>query len=518
MKNDNVQEPTSAIEGRHGSVPAGPASSSTAPQPGLGVVNPALPGAGGAARERAEAKGIRTLHSVKVAGLSTLQLAAVRGDYSTVRSQLRHPDTPLSHLGPQDWSALHFAAREGHTRVAALLAENRRFMAASTLDCAVVIVPHLKSVTGITPLHLAAYAGYADVARALLASRYFAPFVNAVAESAKGAPISALHTAIMSGRFGHASVVKSLLESETFSEASVNSLTDHGRTALHLACNLGNEDVVQLLLDDERFTAVNARGVDHDDFDGHTALTLAIMADHKSIVCLLLRHPRFHAVDCTLVARGQPPRLSQGPDALQLMASARFDGMSEGVQLYLDMHACNKPGTALRLGALSAAVRAGHKNVVRTLMTHPAVEKAAELAYVHPNRHRSEANVLHVACYLGHKHIVEYLLSLDGCEAAVNATNGKNKMTALHIAVAGQHEDIALCLLQNKSFFAVNRIDVVGRTALHIACEEKLEDIALEILRHPQFIKHGARCSYGKTALELATERELRSVISHMAH
>jgi len=473
-----------------------------------------------------EAEGVKTVgsDSVKIAGMSPLQLAAMGGDSTAVRLQLEHPDVDFLHLGPQSWSALHWAAEEGHEAVCSLLVQDQRFMAASNLDSAAVIVDMgLMAFRRLTPLHLAVDVGHVLVVRALLQSPSFAPFVNAFAEeapaeiSAASVPSrwSALHLAV---HRGHTSITECLLRSETLSEGTINSVISHGRTALHMACSAGNEAVVQMLLDEQRFTAVNARaGQFHHAYHlyGFTALTLAVWrGHHDGIARLLLRHHRFHALDAPLVARGPEAQRAArffGLDALQLMAS---HGMDDCVQLYLDAHAREKPGVAPRLGAFYFAARQGHEAILRTMAAHPAIDTAAEAAYEHSIRKGATSNALHEACWYGHVRIVQYILGLPGVEGAINATTGKDKASVLNTAIVKHRKDIAVCLLQSERFWAVNLVDCAGHTALHVACESRLEDIAIEIARHPRFVHHHLRCSSsGKTALMMAKECELDSLV-----
>mmetsp|Transcript_14313 Transcript_14313/g.33799 ORF Transcript_14313/g.33799 Transcript_14313/m.33799 type:complete len:118 (+) Transcript_14313:669-1022(+) len=108
------------------------------------------------------------------------------------------------------------------------------------------------------------------------------------------------------------------------------------------------------------------------------------------------------------------------------------------------------------------------------------------------------------------------MLALPGCRLAVNARERKyHDATALHVAVWWRQEEIALILLQSRSFEAVNAVDPrFGRTALHMACELGLDAVAVEIIRHPLFAKQHKDLAdqSGKTARLLAQERGLRVV------
>merc|ERR1719399_1085395 len=88
-----------------------------------------------------------------------------------------------------------------------------------------------------------------------------------------------------------------LLNSERFTVANVSDNT--GRTALHIAAEKGNVDFVKLLLDSDRFHAVNnvLRGKWSDpEVEGKTALHLAAEHGHLDVVQALLEHESFTSV------------------------------------------------------------------------------------------------------------------------------------------------------------------------------------------------------------------------------
>ena len=93
------------------------------------------------------------------------------------------------------------------------------------------------SPDGFTPLHYAAFFGFAEIAELLLQA---GAEVNAVSRNAMG--VEPLHSAAAAGQRG---IVKLLLERG----ASVNARQAGGYTPLHSAANLGDLEMARLLLD-----------------------------------------------------------------------------------------------------------------------------------------------------------------------------------------------------------------------------------------------------------------------------
>ncbi len=160
----------------------------------------------------------------------------------------------LSNTAEQGWTALHWAAQEGHEPVTRLLLDREADVSATAEH-------------GCTALHLAVNRGWEPVTRLLLDRE---ADVSATAKQG----CTALHLA---ARRGWEPVTRLLLDRE----ADVSATDERGWTALHLAAEIGHEPVTRLLLDREAdVSATNERG--------WTALHLAASIGHEPVTRLLL--------------------------------------------------------------------------------------------------------------------------------------------------------------------------------------------------------------------------------------
>ena len=160
----------------------------------------------------------------------------------------------LSNTAEQGWTALHWAAQEGHEPVTRLLLDREADVSATDEQ-------------GWTALHWAADRGHKPVTRLLLDRG-----ANVSATNKHG--WTALHFAASRDR---EPVTRLLLDRG----ANVSATNEHGWTALHWAVDRGHKPVTRLLLD--RGANVSATN-EH----GWTALHFAAMGGRKSLTRLLL--------------------------------------------------------------------------------------------------------------------------------------------------------------------------------------------------------------------------------------
>ena len=159
------------------------------------------------------------------------------------------------------YTALHYAAKRGYTRIAIELLKEED------------IKPNLKTQFRYTPLHYAALNGYTDIVKELLKEEDIKP--NAQTQFR----YTALHFAAL---HGYTDIVKELLKEEDIKvNAAVNT---SGYTPLHYAAQNGYTDIVKELLK-EKDIEVNAAG----DTSGYTPLHYAAQNGHTDIVKELLK-------------------------------------------------------------------------------------------------------------------------------------------------------------------------------------------------------------------------------------
>ncbi len=145
------------------------------------------------------------------------------------------------------------------------------------------------SPTGMTPLHLAAHFGHADVAEVLLA---FGANIEARTRTRLGN--TPLHVAVLTEEIA---VARVLLEHG----AAVTAHNAHGWDPLHVAALHGNVALTRLLLE-HGADPIAANG------GGLTPLELARQAGHEAVATLLQQQAETVQAEATTQTRQQPER------------------------------------------------------------------------------------------------------------------------------------------------------------------------------------------------------------------
>ena len=185
---------------------------------------------------------------------------------------------------------------------------------------------------------------------------------------------TALHIA---AEYGQLEVVKLLFQAG----ADKDAFDSAGSTALHMAAEFGNLDVVKLLLE---------AGCEKDvaeQIEGLTALHLAVQNGHSEVVKLLLD-----------ASADKDMAHTNGATALQ---EAACNGHSEIVKLLLEAGTDKDAVNRFGMTALLSAAQKGHSDVVKVLL-----EAGADKDMVQSNG----ATALHLAARNGQAEIVKLLL------------------------------------------------------------------------------------------------------------
>ena len=299
-----------------------------------------------------------------------------------------------------------------------------------------------------------------------------------------------------------------------------------GRTLLHVLCEEGQEDIVELLLQ---------AGADPDAADtlGETTLHAAVERGFWSLLRLLLRYSKAAGKIASTQIRKQQDNASfisayrPGKTLLHVLCE---EGQEDIVELLLQAGA--DPDVADTFGetALDVAVKRGFWSLLRLLLRYS--KAAGKIASTQIRKQQDNASfisayrpgktLLHVLCEEGQADIVKLLLQA-GADPDVADTFGE---TALDVAVKRGFWSLLRLLLRyskaagkiastqirkqqdNASFISAYR---PGKTLLHVLCEEGQADI-VELL-----LQAGAdpdvADTFGETALHAAVKRGFWSLL-----
>jgi ankyrin repeat protein len=182
--------------------------------------------------------------------------AAGNGDLQETRLLLKHNPNLVFTKNSEGFTALHYAAFHGYTEVAKLLLAEKADVNA-------------KTSRGGTPLQYAVWYGHEETVQLLLSSNADVDVRGEIG----GTP---LYDAAAKGQIEQ---VRMLLAAK----ADVNARTLRGYTALSVAASDGREDVARLLID-------NGANVNDKDMNGCTALYWARIRGHERVEDLLRQH------------------------------------------------------------------------------------------------------------------------------------------------------------------------------------------------------------------------------------
>ena len=312
----------------------------------------------------------------------------------------------------------------------------------------------------------------------------------------------------LAARHGHAEVVKVLLENE----ANLTARDKNGLTPLHTASEYSQAPVVNLLLD--AHADCNATNNEED-----TALVLACRNGSHMVVRRLLSKPECHI---GFISQGRWPALSissyygfykcaqlllenhadteiQESEIGTPLYHAAVNGHLELCQLLLE-HGANPNTLFVGHPILSESARAGNLEIVRVLIEHGAEVNATD---------SEDQNALQKASMKGDKALVAYLLDrgadvyhedCNGCTSTIHAAHlgfadivqllidggaaldhhASNGWTPLHSC--HPHAETTHVLLENGA--DVNSVTKLGATPLFLAACSGVFDVVKTLLSY----------------------------------
>lgn len=468
-------------------------------------------------------------------GKTALIVAAKDGAAGVVTVLLAHPRFALVNaLDRRGRSALHWAAAGGHSRTCSLLLSCEAFTGFNALDDGGNHALHLaagghletcrvltqdkrieipSSYTGTHPLLHAAACGAAEICTLLL--DWDAP----PAERTRGR--TALHIA---AELGHTETCRTLLDHPCFTLAAS---VDHGlRTALHCAADLGKAEICKLFLAHLRFpdAAINAL-----DNSGRTALCLAAKYASGEACEVLAQSPRVTGFDnldegrtlllqaakhgllgfCRILLEHPEftvvnARNAHGRTALHLLAER---GSGELVTKLLEHPLFNSADVRDGGGemALHLAAAGGHFDTCGRLLKHH-LSKSPQLVAAKDEEGRS---ALHLAAAGGHFETCQLLMAgLSSADSLAPVwTAHQRHGSPLHEAASRGFTEICTFFLSSGGHLVANLVDSKGGTALHAAVARGHPSVWRALLKDPNFMARGLADSKGQTALHLAVAR-----------
>nr|WP_253308677.1 ankyrin repeat domain-containing protein [Rickettsia endosymbiont of Ceutorhynchus assimilis] len=445
-----------------------------------------------------------------------LYLAAEAGNSSIIIDLLNKKIVNVDDLNPNNWTALHFAARSGHDNIVKLLLDHGANVNVITPD------------DGWTALHFAARNGYDGIVEVLL--KHNADIINI--QTSFGS--TALHLA---AKNKHIAVIQVLLKKE----ADINIADNDGYTPAHylkyleylkleglnidhlnLNTDINNVNNICLAAQNGDISAVNYlltknTDVNTPDHTKQTALHYAARNGHDDIVKLLLDH----GANVNVITP------DYGWTALHLAARNGYDGIVE-VLLKHNADIINIQ-TSFGSTALHLAAKNKHIAVIQVLLKKEADINIADndgytpahylkyleylkleglnIDHLNLNTDINNVNNICLAAQNGDISAVNYLLTKN---TDVN-TPDHTKQTALHYAARNGHDDIVKLLLDHGANVNVITPDD-GWTALHFAARNGYDGIVEVLLKHNADIIN-IQTSFGSTALHLAAKNKHMAVI-----
>ena len=417
-----------------------------------------------------------------------LLLGAQKGFYSVCERCIgRIPETDLDSRDNDGYTALHYAAENGHVNIVSLLIEHGARVNPKTNEDS-------------TPLALAVSAGRGHVVRPLLEAgadasvRIYGRTLLAELAYVSGdtddnfdavqallkahvkpddldnRSRSALHWA---ARSGNVKIVQTLLEGG----ANLALQDDLLWTPLHCAACEDHEEVVQLLID---------RGADPliGDDEGWTCMHVAATNGKVSVMEVLLQ------AEPTLLTL----RSNDGRTPLHF-ACDEINSAKYLLSHKIDVNAASNTGTT----ALMMAAEFGNVETFELLISQKANVSLQDIWGM---------TALHYAARRGQEELTRKILAQD-IKVVNQQDNAGN--SALHTTISERESDLAKILLELRPDIDINLKNKEGNTPLLLAVQGSLDDVVELLLMGGA--ETGPRNEEGETALLVAVTKKAQSTL-----
>ncbi|KAE8599772.1 hypothetical protein XENTR_v10017317 [Xenopus tropicalis] len=406
-----------------------------------------------------------------------------------IASQYGHPETALAFLKrgvllhmPNKAGAvcLHAAATRGHVAVVRALLQKGAHVDARTKD-------------NYTALHIAAESCKPLVVQTLLG---FGAQVQLKGGKAQETP---LHVAarIKDGE----KVAEMLIKSG----ADINVEQENGETAMHVAAQHGNLQMISALIEEGGEPTWQSKNQEN-------PLHTAVRHCHLPIVEVILTYlanerGRADAVGCVNQAN------KAGETPLHLAAAVKKEmthTQGEDVKIIriLMEHDgdISRPTNTTSETPLHYCARVGNEDVLLEMIRHISSSRIQQTMNKQAKNGRSP---LLVAAEQGHTGIVQILLQN---QARVDVFD-ETKRTPLHMAALNGQLDVCNSLLNMKA--DVNATDIEGQTPLHLAAENDHSEVVKLFLKHKPELVTSANME-GSTCAHIAASKGSAAVIKEL--
>jgi len=200
--------------------------------------------------------------------------ACRQGNIEDVQNCLRSNEIAINQSGTNGMAPLHYACEYGHINIVKLLLKHHE------------ININLLDNDGLSPLQIAASRRHGEIVKMLLQQNNID--INKSITHSCPFRITLLDFICL---YNHIDILELLLQHKI----NINQKRISGKTPLYIACEQGNENIVELLLQQENIE------VNPIDKNGKTPLHIACSKGHESIVKLLLQHNNWRIREITLL-------------------------------------------------------------------------------------------------------------------------------------------------------------------------------------------------------------------------